>query len=216
MYSGYFKSIFLPLPIISRRHNDKYYVNRYLESRFVKMENLEPKKVYKELEDKFKDGLVYYVVPNNEKEIKNIIKTRNNFNEIPNLIILLPRKKITIEEIAMKYWAIINMLEDEELLNSQQFLKNELLLYEEELSRQIYLILSRYFNNEFKNVYVINKGEVLSEVNNRYILQKKASDIMDEYFKNTAIINNEMVNKNGLTPTMKSVARKVINKLWIL
>lgn len=205
---------FLPLPIISRRHNDKYYVNRYLESRFVKMENLEPKKVYKELEDKFKDGLVYYVVPNNEKEIKNIIKTRNNFNEIPNLIILLPRKKITIEEIAMKYWAIINMLEDEELLNSQQFLKNELLLYEEELSRQIYLILSRYFNNEFKNVYVINKGEVLSEVNNRYILQKKASDIMDEYFKNTAIINNEMVNKNRLTPTMKSVARKVINKLW--
>ena len=205
---------FLPLPIIPRRHNDKYYMNRYMECRFIKASEINPKLAIKELENGFKDGIVYYVIPEDKGEIEGIIENRKDYKDIPNLIILLPRTTMVVENAILNYWAILNSLEDEKLLEKEHFLKNELLLYEEDVSNEIELILSRYFNNQFKNVYVINNGEILSDVNSRYELQKNVSYIMDNYYKNTIKINNEMVNKNKVTPTMKSVSRRVINKLW--
>ena len=204
---------FLPPPLLPRRYNDEYFINRYFESCFLKAKCLDVEKIKDNLEESFKDGMVYYLIPDDE-DIDRIINNTNKFKNLSNLIILLPRRSLNIDNLILKYWAIIRLMMDEKLLEKEAFLKKELMLYEEEISKEINSILSTTFNNEFKNVYVINKGKVLIEVNNRYSLQKEASKIMEGYFDKTPKINNEMINKNNLTATMKSVERKVINKLW--
>lgn len=205
---------FSPPPLIPRRYNDEYYINRYFESRFVKLEDMGIEKIENDLEEDFKDGMVYYLIPDHEEDIKRIIDDRDKFKNLANVIILLPKKILNIEEQVLKYWAILRLLMDEEFLEKEEFLKEELILYEEEISKEINFVLLRIFNNEFKNIHVINKGKVLVEVNNRYALQREGSKIMEEYFKKTPKINNEMINKNNLTPNMKGIERKIINRLW--
>lgn len=204
---------FLPPPLIPRRYNDEYFINRYFESCFLKAKYLDVEIIKDNLKESFKDGIVYYLIPDDE-DIDKIINNTDKFKDLSNLIILLPRRLLNIDDLVLKYWAIQRLLIDEQLLEKETFLKKELMLYEEEISKEINLILSTTFNNEFKNVYVINNGKVLIEVDNRYNLQKEASKIMEDFFDKTPKINNEMINKNNLTATMKSVERKVINRLW--
>lgn len=204
---------FLPSPLIPRRYNDEYCINRYFECFFIRTKDLNAEKIKSDLEDNFKDGMIYYLIPD-DQDVKKVLNGMNKFNALSNLIILLPRKALNIEERVLKYWVILQLLMDEEFLEKEEFLKEELILYEEEMSKEINTILSTTFNNEFKNVYVIHEGKVLLEVNNRYTLQKEASKIMEKHFSKTPKINNEMINKNNLTSTMKSVERKVINRLW--
>jgi energy-coupling factor transporter ATP-binding protein EcfA2 len=205
---------FLPPPLIPRRYNDKYYINRFLESRFVRLKDLEVNKAIKDLSDGYKDGIVYYVIPESIDEISEFLHNIGEFKDITNLIILLPKKEVKIQNLIFRYWAILKLLEDKVFLNSEEFIEKELLLYKEEIAKEINIIIYNNFNNDFKNSYVINEGNILLNVNNRYSLQVYASMLMEKYFDKTIKINNELVNKNVITPTMKSVEAKVINSLW--
>ena len=126
----------------------------------------------------------------------------------------MPKEEIKIENLVFKYWSILKLLDDEKFLNKEEFIEKELLLYKEEINGEISKIISKNFNNDFKNVYVINEGDILLDVNNRYSLQIKASELMGKHFNKTIKINNELINKNVITSTMKSVESKVINRLW--
>lgn len=205
---------FQPSPLIPRRYNDENSINRYLESYFAKPKDLESEKVKKRLSDNFKDGMVYYVIPTSDKEIEELLYNINKFKDLSNLVILLPKKYMDIEEKVLRYWAVSRLLIDEEFLKKEEYVEEELLLYKEELSNEINSILSKNFNNHFHNVYVINKDEVLRYINNRFTLQKEVSKIMRKHFNKTPKINNEMINKNIISSTMKSIERKVINSLW--
>lgn len=205
---------FSPPPLIPRRYNDEYSINRFLESRFIRLKDLKVNKAKKDLNDGFKDGIIYYVIPDTQDEIQYFINNRREFKKIINLIILLPKEEIKIENLVFKYWSILKLLDDEKFLNKEEFIEKELLLYKEEINGEISKIISKNFNNDFKNVYVINEGDILLDVNNRYSLQIKASELMGKHFNKTIKINNELINKNVITSTMKSVESKVINRLW--
>ncbi len=205
---------FLPSPLLPRRYNDKYCINRYFINKYVRPSDVHIERIKQDFKESNVDGKIYYVVPDSQEDIVKMLENRYEIKDIENLIILLPRNKLDLEKPVSEYWAILELLDDEEFLTKESFLKEELLLYEESIRDEINYILSRIFNNDFNNIHVINAGDILLEINNRYTLQKETSRIMENVFHKTPILNNEMINKNNLTSTMKSVLRKVINNLW--
>ena len=205
---------FLPVPLLPRRYNESFKINRCFPNRFYAPNAIIADVVEEDFKDLDIEGRIYYLIPSDEENIHSFLNRIGEFKNKSNVIFILPCELIDIQNDIKRFKAIKELQGDQEFSNNDEFIQKELLLLEEDVVGVINNKLSTVLNNNYNEAHIVIEGKIRDDIKNRFSLQQEASRLMKKNFNKTPKINNEMVNKNKLTSTMKRVVEDVINELW--
>ena len=156
------------------------------------------------------DGVVYGIIPHSEESIaklKDIIISTSK--ECDRFIFILPRHFSEIEDIVREFNAV-SILRDNAADDKVLFDEYEVIY--EDLREVISSFMRGYTRpEEYKSRYVYNGKEVL--VSRKAALTELMSQICDQVYSCTPVINNEAMNKNEITPTANNSRNKIVSAL---
>ena len=194
------------------RYNDeremiRYFAFEYIDGQeitedinwIIKAENIEA------------DGVVFGILPGAEEEIariKNIVKKTSV--GVRHIIFLLPKHYQDIESVVREYNAVLTLRE--EAGASDPVLFDEYQVVVDDLQTVIYDFIDGYTRPEtHRSTYIFNGIE--REINRKANLTALMSDICDDLYGETPIINNEVINKNDITSTTNTSRSKLLAAL---
>ncbi len=205
---------FQPVPILPRKYNDDNYISRYFLCEYIGLEQINSNYIDNEFSKNYLDGKIYYIIPQNPEELKEASKVLESLTRFPQSIFIIPKSYLPFSDIVKKYSILQEMLEDEEFLKRDPLLYDEVCIYIDETKEEINKLLSNILNNDYRNIYIYYQGTIVKDVSTRLQLSNKLSEICSCVYSQSPAINNELVNKDNLTATMKKVMKNVIAKLW--
>lgn len=197
--------------VMPKRYNSEYQMTRYFRYEYmsaIDFMDMDDATVFFD-DGKFQDGKVVALFgledTDRSKEIKNKVKKFG----VENLIVSYSRKKFDLYDVALEYEVIQDIKDDSVFMRENQVLNKELLIMEEERKRE----LAQYVDDEFGE-----NGNTLTFYYNGKAWQSKndipiyrAVDVVCENcFRDTLVINNEMINKQFITTSPIKKARKII------
>lgn len=201
------------IPVLPRKHNDDKKINRIIECNYINKNNITKDISEEEYYKEVSDGKILYYIPSNPKEIEEAKLWVKNQKESLRTIVGIPNDYFEIVDKLNRYEKLKKLIEDEEFLSQDNLLEEEINLYIEDARSEIYNEIRTMTSDSYEYLDLFYKGENLN-INNKLELNKKISEIFDELYSSTLIINNEMVNKNNISPTMSRVIRNVIKCYW--
>lgn len=156
------------------------------------------------------DGIIYGVIPHSEdsiKKIRNIIL--NTSTNCERHIFIIPKHYTEIESIVREYNAV-SYLRDE--ANDDRILFDEYEVIYEDLREVISQFMRGYTRPEEYKADYIFKGEQVP-VKRKAALTELMSNICDEVFALTPVINNEAMNRNEVTTIANGSRTKIVAAL---
>jgi len=205
---------FQPVPILPRKYNDNNYINRYFLCEYIGLEQLNSNYIDNQFSTNYLDGKIYYIIPQNPEELKESTKVIESLTCFPQSIFIIPKTYLPFKDIVKRYSILQEMLEDSDFLKKDPLLHDEICIYIDETKEEINKLLSNILNNDYRNIYIYYQGKIVKDVSTRMQLSNKLSEICRSIYSQSPAINNELVNKDNLTSTMKKVMKDVIEKLW--
>ena len=193
------------------RYNDEFEITRYFELKFIYgAELLAINDWGAMIENTTADGVIYAIIPSNDAEIEDVISALSktqSFHE--RIIFVVPKKYRDIEQIALEYNAVKNL---RALAIGDDLLFDEYDVYIEDLTEVISSFIYSYTRPESGGADYYYNG-------NKQSLYRKAqmsallSDICEQIFSRTPIINNESINKNILPTVAINSRTKLLHGL---
>ena len=187
------------------RHNETFFINRVFVPAFATKGELTKRSFYNSL-PKHYDGAVVFVLDDlaDEEEYAQI-------EDIPNRTLLIVNgKSKAIEEEVKRYIALQYFYsKKDELAQDDPTVVNELSLYISEQETIIDELIRKWRMLQDKGTFVMYDGELMSVKSERE-LSDALSDIMDNAFSRTLMVNNGLLNKNTLTGAIKLARKKAI------
>ena len=161
-------------------------------------------------EDVGADGIVYGIIPHSETSIaklRDIIQATSVGCD--RFIFILPRHYSEISDFVKEYNAV-SILRDN--ANDDKVLFDEYEVIYEDLREVIVSFMRGYTHpEEYKSRYIYNGDEVL--INRKAALTELMSNICEQVYSLTPIINNEAMNRNEITPTANNSRNKIVAAL---
>ncbi|MBO4888562.1 MAG: restriction endonuclease subunit S [Firmicutes bacterium] len=156
------------------------------------------------------DGIIYGIIPENEQQLKKLIDIINNTSKnYERYLFVLPRSYQDIDSVAYEYIAVTK-LRDNTIDDPVLFDEYEVVF--EDLQEIIKGFISSYTHPEsYLSVYYHN-GRAL-EIHRKAGLTEVMSQICDNIYGLTPIINNESVNKNEITSVAQNSRNKIVSAL---
>lgn len=182
--------------IESRRHNDKNNVIRYFKVKFD-TENMDNKYIEQDLKNGYSDGIIY--ISSNDIQV-------NNFK---NVMFIKHKIDLEIEELIRDLHAVKKL---KSTANIDKSIKVEVETLEAQLETKIRQYINDILNLKYNNI-VIYDNKKLEEVKDKVQLSRYISNIMDEIYYQTPIINNEMINKNNPSSVVNSARKKITDQI---
>ena len=190
-------------------YNDEYDIIRYFNFKFIESADFFSVNDWdKFISDSKADGVIFAIVPKDQAEIdrlKNKILVDKNPHK--RIVFVLPKQYIDIQEDALDYAAVI-ALKENAAATEDEILIDEYTIYVDDLSEVIGSYINSYSLPENGSAIYFYDG-------NQNIFRRKAqltgllSEICENIFSRTPIINNESINKNEL-PTVAINSRTKI------
>lgn len=156
------------------------------------------------------DGVVYGIIPSRKVDL-NEVKTRllNTSTQAKQAVFVLPKNYSDISEVVAEFNAVSIL---REAASDDKVLFDEYEVIYEDLCEVINANIKAYTRPENFMARYIHYGE------ERYISRKAAltgllSDICDDLFSQTPIINNEAINKDDITSIAYNSRSKIISGL---
>lgn len=176
------------------KYNDEHCITRYFEFKFVDSNDINNGKY--ELNDKDANGIVqalYFETPieHNDFDINNISSYNNR------IITIVPRKFVDIASYAYEYMAVKELKED---CYDDEALADEYDVYLEDIDIIVHNYLTSFVRPELEEVDYYHMGKC-KKIYRKAQLSALLSDICEQTYPYTPIINNESINKNIL-PTV--------------
>lgn len=193
------------------RYNDEHEMTRFFSFQFISGAEVSGDVDWNLKSEKIDaDGVIYGVIPESEKQLKEITKAiRNSSRGYERFIFVLPRHFEDIEDTAREYAAVTN-LRDGAVDDPVLFDEYEVVF--EDLQETIKGFISAYTHPEtYRSVY-IHDGETL-KANRKSGLTEIMSQICDAVYGLTPVINNEAVNKNTITSIAQNSRNKIVSAL---
>lgn len=194
------------------KHNEEKKVTRYFDCMFESAE-----KTIRKLEkgEEFPcsgDGSIVAVIPKNDAEIKDTIASiRAKGYDHPTVVFAVPTKGFRdIEEDAYRYAAAEKLYET---APADEILHDEFEIVLEDAAEILSAFVADYFRPERRRVSYYVYGHQRYKISHRKELSKLLSEICDEVYSLTPIINNEMINKNEPTGTTLTSRAKILTAL---
>ena len=193
------------------RYNDEHEITRYFDFTYISTHDFAKTTDWEErLHQSEADGVVFAVVSKKEdelEEIRKIIAERNLNNE--RIVFAVPLKFKAIEKIAYEYAAVIRL---KSLVSDDEQLSDEYEIYIEDLNEVLgsfYLAYSRPENAAVDYYY----GGVRRKLYRKAQLSSLLSQICEDVFPHTPVINNEAINKNHLPTVAINSRNKILTGL---
>lgn len=156
------------------------------------------------------DGVVYGIIPHSEESISRIkevlLKTSK---ECERFIFIIPRHYIEIGDIVKEYNAV-SVLRDN--ANDDKILFDEYEVVYEDLREVINSFMRGYTRpEEYKSKFIYAGKEVV--IKRKAALTGLMSNICDQVYSNTPVVNNEAMNKNEITTVAHNSRNKIVAAL---
>ena len=193
------------------RYNIEKEIIRYFKFEFISgKEFLNTRNWKKRIENEKADGIIFGIVYENleEKEkIKEYLKNDNCINE--QIIFIYLEEKNLIEKNIYEYYSILELK-----LHSQEdkVLQDEYEIIIEDLEKIIYEYINLYIKPEKKIAKYFYKG-IEQQIFRKSQFSELLSQICDNNFYLTPVINNEVINKNIISSITNKSRNKVIDQL---
>lgn len=188
------------------RHNETYCLTRYFDFKFISCSNLLEKKITNDTSDV--SGHIYSVFCENEKELETLKISETETNQFE--VIIIPKAFYMIDDSVFKYLAAIKLRNQCTIEDS--VLQSEYDLIIEDLEGIVYNYISRYTRPELQqSLYFYNKEQCC--VNRRSQLTELLSEICDNIYMHTPVINNESINKDLLPAVAINSRTKLIKAI---
>ena len=186
-------------------YNYNYHMNRIFLPVFANKENIS-KKSFVRILPKYYDGVVVFIL-DSQFSLDEYCSNEN----IPDRALLVINQNATdiLYEIkryvSIKYFYSIK----EELMQDDPTVEKELQLYLDEQKSVIDEMIAQWQNINGKGIAVIAQGkeQIVHDAND---LSRIASEIMQDSFPDTIIVNNDLVNKNNISGAIKQARGKAL------
>lgn len=193
------------------RYNNEHDMIRFFSFQFIDESEVTEDVNWKVKSENIEaDGVIYGIIPHSEESIaklKDIIVSTSN--ECDRFIFILPRHFLEIEDIVREFNAVSilrdNVADDKVLFDEYEVIYEDL--------REVISSFMRGYTRpeEYKSRYVYNGKEVL--VSRKAALTELMSQICDQVYLCTPVINNEAMNKSEITPTANNSRNKIVSAL---
>ncbi|MCH8907079.1 MAG: hypothetical protein IH840_08310 [Candidatus Heimdallarchaeota archaeon] len=202
-------------PFIPRRLNHKQKMTRYFYP-IIKQPSKDKLEIFDwSLEfDKHQnpDGLIVYFPNASNSQIQELSTlTLSNSIFASRIIFIIPKREITLKLVLEGIFALENLKKDTEFMIQDPKIAYEL---EFELQEQIGLLnfLARDFVNNLNNVIIVFGG-VCTQISSVKELDILSSSTLEKLYSGAPIINNELFNKNKVSPVIKRELEILLSKL---
>lgn len=194
--------------IYPSRYNDQREMTRFFAFEFIDEDEVSIDTNWTlKSESIVADGIIYAVIPKQSSsinELKNIVMQSSvGYNRH---IFVIPKKYTEIQQIIQEFNAV-SILKDAACDDKLLFEEYEVVY--EDLRDIIVSFINSYTHPEsFKSSYIYMGNEFT--INRKADFTRLMSDICDEVYSNTPIINNEAINRNELTAISKNSRNKIV------
>lgn len=193
------------------RYNNERDMTRFFAFKFIDEEE-----IYDDIDWNIKsksieaDGIIYGVIPHSEDSIVGIRNTiLATSTDCERHIFIIPKYYTEIESIVREFNAV-SQLRDE--ANDDKILFEEYEVIYEDLREVISLFMRGYTRpEEYKSDYIFRGEQIL--VKRKAALAELMSNICDDVFSLTPVINNEAMNKSEITSIANNSRTKIIASL---
>ena len=197
--------------IYPSRYNNKRDMIRYFSFEFIDEDEVTEDVDWNiKSEGNEADGIVYGIIPHSEAAIEtlnNII--RNTSQGCDRYIFIIPRHYVEIKDIVMEFNAV-SILRDE--ADDDKVLFDEYDVIYEDLRELIASFMRGYTRPEdYKSTYIYNGNNV--PVTRKAAFTDLMSNICDQVYSLTPVINNEAMNRNEITSTANNSRNKIVAAL---
>jgi hypothetical protein len=205
-------------PVLAKRYNDEFTMTRYFRSLYMSVESSANTSLTLLDEQYDQDGVILYLMPRNEEEIKLLFNFFAQLKENKNAgrVIFIATEKhcpfayTELEPLLRRYDALQMLLQQIEDARHRQGDRLEILLWLSETKGKIDKILNDLF--DFSKVEVYVEGDK-KEIRSRSDLSRLVSEICLKYFNKCPKFNNELINKHMLTTPIVKARQKIVDGL---
>ncbi len=153
------------------------------------------------------DGIIYGIIPQNASGISTIKDALLQSSEgYARFIFVLPKKYIKIEDVAQEFYAV-SMLRD--LAVGDKVLFDEYEVIYDDLREVLEGYIATYTHPElFQSSYIYSGTEL--PITRKAALTSLMSQICDEVYYATPVINNEVINRDDVTGQTNASRSKIV------
>lgn len=202
--------------VIPKKYNQINAMTRYFRYEFITYESFYSVNNADTFfnKDEFCDGKVIALVEFNEKRSnkQDIIKKLSEL-ACEKLVVIKPSNCFQMIKQVQDYEIIQNLKVDKEFIDNNSVLLKELEVFEEDISFELCKFVEKsYSPNSGSIAYRYTNGEIKEF--KKYDINKLVSNICDEYYHLTPVINNELINKQVISSSpIKNAMKKIIDYL---
>lgn len=196
---------FADFAVYPYRYNERFHMSRVFIPTFAHRADIVKKSFQNKL-PKYYDGAVMFVLDEqaDEEEYKQI-------EGMPERTLLIVNGKSKILEAEVKRCIAVQYYysKKDELAKDDPTVVSELSVYLNEQESIVSELIRKWRTLQFQGTFVIHDG-VVKNVSSEKELSNVLSDIMETVYNRTLIINNDLLNKNVLSGTIRQARKKAL------
>lgn len=189
-------------------YNRTYKISRVFFPVFATYQDLQ-KKSFGNKFGKYYDGLLIMLLADTETQLGDICAISA---ELPRAIVFANNDIYELKN-AVKSYIAVKYLESRKTKYTEKdpAFEKELQYFREELHVEILSAIQSWKENYGDSTLIVSSGEILESVHSSASLSSAASSIMEAYYPETLIVNNELINKNVISGSITSAKKNVIS-----
>jgi len=196
---------FINFVLYPYQYNDEYKISRVFIPVFALPNDLTRKNLGNPY-GKYCDGLLVFVLGNEDTDIEQVIQNSTN---IDRSIVVLNMGTQALKDAVRQYIAICYLESQKAKYTAKDpSFEKELQYYKDETCEFILRQISSWKNIYDDSFVIASNGVLKSDIHAYIDLPTLASEIMKSTYPETLIVNNELINKNVVSGSIAS-ARKI-------
>lgn len=207
-------SRYLPArPLVARKHLFETGTLRCFAVRYTDLENFDTD-LEESLEDA--DGLVLYALPTNEYEVKLLSEKASSTKliECEEVLIAIPRSIGTLQDTVIQLASLRWVSENTPELEGDAVARDELSVQWIQAEREVSNRLAAIFGGTKKDTCTwYHKGQFVDTINSQVTRNAYLSEICDEVYNETPIIQNELINRRKISGAATTARKKLIQAM---
>ena len=186
-------------------YNSRFHMNRVFVPVFAHKADLVKKSFHNRL-PKYYDGVVMFVLDNQAEE-----EEYARICGLPERTVLVVNGKSKLLEDEVKRYIAVQYYysKKDELAKDDPTVVNELELYLNEQKSIVNELIRKWRTLQFQGTFVMLEGNI-KNVESEKALSELLSEVMENAFTQTLIVNNDLINKNVLTGAIRQARKKAL------
>ena len=193
------------------RYNDTHEMTRFFSFRFISSSEVAEDVDWDiKSESIDADGIIYGIIPESEPQLSQLASIiKKTSNTCKRYIFVLPKHYKDINSVAQEYAAVAKLRDD---AIDDPVLFDEYEVVFEDLQEIIKDYIGSYaYPENYRSIYYHNGNEL--SIHRKSGLTEVMSQICDDVYGLTPVINNESVNKNEITSIAQNSRNKIVGAL---